>query len=122
MKKILVIQTASIGDVILATPVIGTLHQNFPAAGIDILVKKGNETLFRDHPWLHQVVTWDKSAKYKDLFRIIRRIRGEQYDLVINIQRFASSGLITVLSKAVMTIGFSKNPFSYFFDIPLIIL
>ena len=56
MKKILVIQTASIGDVILTTPVIENLREKFPEAAIDILVKKGNETLFEKHPFLHKVL------------------------------------------------------------------
>jgi heptosyltransferase-2 len=41
--KILVIQTAFIGDVILATPVLEKLHRSFPGAAIDVLVRKGNE-------------------------------------------------------------------------------
>ena len=43
--SILVIQTASIGDVILATPVVEKLHRFFPDSRIDLLVKKGNEGL-----------------------------------------------------------------------------
>ena len=39
MKKILIIQTASIGDVILATPVVEKLHHFFPEAKIDLLFK-----------------------------------------------------------------------------------
>jgi heptosyltransferase-2 len=35
--------------------------------------------------------------------------------VVINAQRFASSGLITVLSGAQQTVGYDRNPFSMFF-------
>ncbi len=45
MKKILVIQTASIGDVILMTPVVEKLHVFYPEAKLDILIKKGNEKI-----------------------------------------------------------------------------
>ncbi len=45
LRKFLVIQTASIGDVILATPVIEKLHFHFPDAKIDFLVKKGESEL-----------------------------------------------------------------------------
>lgn len=40
MKKALIIQTAYIGDVILATPIIETLHLNFPECKIDFMLKK----------------------------------------------------------------------------------
>ena len=45
MQKFLVIQTAFIGDVVLATAIIEKLHQFFPDARIDFLVRKGNEAL-----------------------------------------------------------------------------
>ncbi len=116
-RKILVIQTASIGDVILATPVLEKLHYHYPEARIDFLLRKGNEPLFTGHPFLHSVIIWDKKEhKYKNLYNILKSIRMNRYDLVVNIQRFASSGFITAFSGAQMTIGFDKNPFSLLFS------
>jgi heptosyltransferase-2 len=116
LNKILVIQTASIGDVILATPVIEKLHAFFPEANIDFLLKKGNESLFNRHPFLHNVLIWDKSKeKYKNLYRLLKYIRANNYDAIVNIQRFATSGLLTTFSGAKYKIGFNKNPFSIFF-------
>ncbi|MCX6271692.1 MAG: glycosyltransferase family 9 protein [Bacteroidetes bacterium] len=116
MKKILVIQTASIGDVILVTPVLEQLHQNYPLAEISLLLKKGNESLFLEHPFLKYIWYWDKRIqKYSNLIHVIKRVRRERFDLVINAQRFFSSGLITVLSGSGSTSGFTKNPLSVFF-------
>lgn len=47
---------------------------------------------------------------------MIRFIRSEKYDYVINAQRFFTTGLMTVLSGAKHTIGFDKNPLSSFFS------
>lgn len=116
MQKILVIQTAFIGDVVLATGLLEDLHIQYPHAQIDILVRKGNESLFHAHPFLNEVLIWyKKEHKYSNLFKVIQQIRDKQYDQVINIQRFAATGLITFLSGAKETIGFDKNPFSIFF-------
>lgn len=116
IKRILIIQTASIGDVILATPVIEKLHAFYPDAKIDFLIKKGYESLFVNHPFLHQTLTWNKkTAKYKNLFRLLRHIRAQQYDVVVNLQRFASTGFLTAASRAKQKIGFDKNPLSCFF-------
>jgi len=60
MQKMVVIQTAFIGDVVLATALIESLHQQFPVASIDIVVRKGNETLFANHPFIEEVIVWDK--------------------------------------------------------------
>ncbi|MCX6267183.1 MAG: glycosyltransferase family 9 protein [Bacteroidetes bacterium] len=116
MKRILIIQTASIGDVILATALVETLHHAYPEASLDLLVKKGNEALFLNHPFLHQLIVWDKrSKKYANFLKITRQVRETKYDLVINLQRFFLTGLLTALSGAADTRGFSKNPLSLLF-------
>ena len=55
MQKFLVIQTAFIGDVVLATALIEKLHNFYPAAKIDFLLRKGNENLLANHPYLNEV-------------------------------------------------------------------
>lgn len=117
IKKILIIQTASLGDVILSTPIIEKLSANFPNAKIDFLLKYGYEGLLRRHPKLHHVIVWDKTEqKYNHLYELITIIRENKYDAVINVQRFASSGLLTAFSGSKIRTGFSKNPFSLFFS------
>jgi ADP-heptose:LPS heptosyltransferase len=73
--------------------------------------------LFQYHPFINEVLVWDKGDhKIANLFRLIRKIRKSKYDHVINLHRFASSGLITALSGAGNTVGFHKNPLSLFFS------
>ncbi|GAC1380873.1 MAG: glycosyltransferase family 9 protein [Ginsengibacter sp.] len=116
MQKYLVIQTAFIGDVVLATSVIEKLHFFYPDATIDMLVRKGNEKLLIGHPFLNNVIVWDKKKnKWANLFRLVSEIRKIKYDKVINLQRFFTTGLITVLSGGKQTIGFNKNPLSFLF-------
>ena len=117
MQKFLIIQTAFIGDVVLATVIIEKLHANFPNAQIDFLLRKGNEGLLLDHPYLNEVLIWNKKKdKTKNLFKLIQVIRKKKYDKVINVQRFFSTGLVTALSDAKEKIGFDKNPLSFLFD------
>jgi lipopolysaccharide heptosyltransferase II len=117
MLKILIVQTAFIGDVILATPLLEKLHRHYPTAKIDFLLRKGNEDLLNGHPYLSKIYIWDKkSNKYKNLFSLLRQVRKEGYDFTINLQRFLSTGLLTAFSKSKTRIGFSKNPVSFLFD------
>ncbi len=116
-KNILVIQTAFIGDAILASSVLEKLHLFFPKASISILVRKGNESLYAEHPFLKQTLVWNKQeGKYKSLFRLLKTIRKNKFDTVINLHRYASSGFLTAFSKATYTSGYDKNPFSFLFD------
>ncbi len=115
--KVLIIQTAFIGDVILATPVISELHRCQPGFTIDVLVRKGNESLLENFSGIRSVLVWDKrNSKTKQLLSTLFKIRKEKYDIVINLQRFASTGLLTALSSAKTRIGFDKNPFAFAFS------
>ena len=117
MQKILIIQTAFIGDVVLATALIEKLHGYFPDAAIDFLVRKGNEGLLTNHPLLHEILIWDKKTnKQRNLLKTLGEIRKRKYDKVINVQRFAATGILTAFSGAKHTIGFGKNPFSILFS------
>jgi heptosyltransferase-2 len=116
MQKFLVIQTAFIGDVVLATGIIEKLHQHYPDAAIDFLVRKGNEGLLHGHPFLHEVLIWDKKqSKYSHLLQLLKKIKERRYDKVINVQRYTATGFLTAFSKAKETIGFNKNPLSFLF-------
>lgn len=119
--RFLIIQTAFIGDVILATAMLEQIHEAYPTAVLDMLVRKGNEGLLANHPFLNEVLIWDKKgaggmfAKYRDFWRLLNLIRPRQYDAVLNLQRYGTMGLLTILSEAKKTIGFDKNPFARFF-------
>jgi heptosyltransferase-2 len=118
MQKILIIQTAFIGDVVLATAIVEKLHNHFPGSSIDFLLRKGNESLLKDHPFLHEVLVWDKkNRKYRNLWDLLIRLRKTKYDIVINVQRYGATGILTAFSGAIKTIGFDKNPFSFLFGI-----
>ena len=116
MKKFLIIQTAFTGDVILATSVAEKLHSRFPDTVIHFVLRKGNEGLLANHPFISKVYVWDKKqGKYSQLLNIAKQLRVEKYDRVINLQRFASSGFLTALSGGKEKVGFDKNPLSLLF-------
>ena len=111
----LILQTAFLGDVVLATPLVESLRAAYPDAAIDFLVRKGNESLLTGHPHLRRVLVFDKKNKLHSALSLIKTLRAERYDLVLNLHRFASSGVIAALSAAREIRGFSKNPFAFAF-------
>lgn len=117
MNRILIIQTAFLGDVILVTAVISETHRLYPDVKIDVLVKKGNESLLNNNPKINTVYTFNKQqGKFAEIRRLTKEFRVNKYDYAFNFHRFGSSGLITLLSGAKKTYGFKKNPFSFFFS------
>jgi heptosyltransferase-2 len=116
-KNILIIQTAFIGDAILASSLVEKLHARFPNAAISILVRKGNEAIYNGHPFLKEVLVWNKQQnKLQHLTGLLFHIRKNKYDCVINCHRYASSGFLTAFSGARHTAGYKQNPLSFLFN------
>ena len=110
--RALVIQTAFLGDVVLATALVERLCD----AGyeVDFLVRAGNESLLTGHPRVARVLVWDKrGGKYRDWWRLLRHIRSARYEAVVNPHRYAATGLWTALSRAPHRLGFRQNPLSF---------
>ena len=118
MIKLLVIQTAFTGDVVLATSVLEKLHEYYPGARIDFLLRKGNEGLLQNHPYITNLLIWDKTKqKKRNLIKMALHVRRQQYTHVINIHRFFTSGFVTFLSGAPYRAGFAKNPWAFCFTL-----
>ncbi len=115
-KRILIIQTAFIGDVILATSLIEFFKGVFINAEIDFVLRKSNALILEGDPRVNRLIKWDKSQqKIKGLLKVIKEIREVNYDFVINTHRFGSSGLMTAFSKSKAKIGYDNNPLSFFY-------
>lgn len=114
-KKILIVQTAFIGDAILATAFVESTKTSFPHAQIDFLLRKGNEGIFQQNSKIEEILIWDKKRKWRSLFLLLRTVRKRKYDLLFLLQRFNTMAFFSLLSKAREKIGFNSSPLSYFF-------
>jgi heptosyltransferase-2 len=116
-NNILVIQTAFIGDAVLSSSVLEKLHKQFPNASLSIVVRAGNEGLFQSHPYLKEVLIWEKrNHKLKHLYQLLLTIRQKKFDCVIDCHRYLSSGLLAGFSGARHISGFKQNPLSFLFN------
>lgn len=118
ISRILVIQTAYIGDVILMTPLIEAISRTFPHAAVDVVVNRNSASLLANNPKISELLLWDKrEQKNRNLVRLVRKVRSRKYDIVFNCHRFVSSGILTVLSGATYRIGFNSSPVARWYDI-----
>ena len=105
--RILLVKTSSLGDVIHNLPVVTDLRKNFPQALIDWVVEESFADIPRLHPGVHAVIPvawrrWRKSlymrSTWLEMCAFRRRIRQENYDLVIDTQGLLKSALIARLA------------------------
>lgn len=80
--KILVIRFSSIGDIVLATPVIRCLKQQLPAAVIHFLCKPAMKPVVETNPNIDNIHIFRK-----DDSTLVQRLRDEEYDYVVDLQK-----------------------------------
>ena len=112
VKRILIIRSSAIGDIVLASPIAHCLRRAYPDAHIAWLVEPGLEALVADDPDVDEVVTWPKSewvrlarsGRLLALARVAtafgRTLRQRRFDTVLDLQGLLKSGVLARLSGA----------------------
>ena len=85
MKKILIIRLSSLGDVLLATPLIRQLRQKYPQVQLDFLVRKDYAELLQHHPGLSRLIEFDVQQGFSSLKKLRKKIRQTRYDIILDI-------------------------------------
>jgi heptosyltransferase-2 len=85
IHRTLVIRLSSVGDIILSSLLLRTLHQRFPECRIDYLVKTAYSELVRFNPHVSSVIEFPDGGGWSELHRLRRTIHATGYDLVLDI-------------------------------------
>jgi heptosyltransferase-1 len=103
--KILIIKPSSFGDIIQANPVARALRLCYPEATLTWLVFDVWADVLSCFPDIDEVMIWKKTGGISEYFDIISRIRAEKFDIVIDLQGLARTGILSRLSGAPVRIG-----------------
>jgi lipopolysaccharide heptosyltransferase II len=115
-KTILIIQTAFIGDTILASHFARAVKDLYPNSKIHFFLRKGNESVIQGLPTIEKTWVWDKAGgKTKNLMKLISELREIKFDMVFNLHRHFNSGLVSAMMKSPFKAGFKQNPLSMFY-------
>lgn len=112
-RRILLIRPSALGDVCRSVPVLSSLKLAFPEASIDWLVRDSFAPAVAAHPALHRVVPFERArlgrawrhVDPRPSLAFLRSLRGAGYDLVVDAQGLARSGLFAFATGARRRIG-----------------
>ncbi|MFG0291535.1 MAG: glycosyltransferase family 9 protein [Phycisphaerales bacterium JB065] len=114
-ERILIIRPSALGDVCRSVPVLTSLRRAFPNARIDWLVQTEFADAVRAHPDLSNVVPFARRdlslsrlhqpGMRRRMLELVRSVREPGYDLVVDCQGLARSGLLTRLTRAKERVG-----------------
>ncbi len=87
VKKICVIRTAYIGDVVMTLPMLAPLQQRYPDAAITFLTSTASASLLENNPYINDVLTfepfWFYPTGIKNWLNFLMKLRTRSFDLVI---------------------------------------
>ncbi|MBI5573050.1 MAG: lipopolysaccharide heptosyltransferase II [Elusimicrobia bacterium] len=91
----MIIRLSSIGDIVLATPLLRCLRKKYPSAQIDFIIKKKYSEILSANPYISNLILFDG-----DLLKFAKKIRNEKYDFILDIHNNSRSFLLTLFSGA----------------------
>ncbi len=113
--RILVMKLSAIGDVALITPSLRALRARFPKAHLTVLVGQEGRELLHRCPYLDEVLVFDRSRNGSPwgLFRLGKKLRAFQVDLVVDFQNNRISHWLGFLSGAPQRYGTAGRRWSF---------
>lgn len=136
-KKILIIKTDQLGDVLFSTFLPPALKKQWPGALIDYLIQEKSAPILKDNPLINKTFFWSnylldnipgrakrgllskikkiKSAKEANR-KILKQLSQEKYDLIINARAFWPSSNRFLKKLGARLVSFDISQFSFLAD------
>jgi lipopolysaccharide heptosyltransferase II len=110
--KTLVIRLSSIGDIVLASPLIRVLRKQFPLSQIDFVVRKEYAELVRNNKNLNHIYEFDAKTGFPGLRKLKNQLRAEHFNLIIDIHNSLRSRYLRWMLRADDVIVLHKRIFA----------
>jgi ADP-heptose:LPS heptosyltransferase len=115
-RKVLLIRPSALGDVCRTVPCLVSLRRAFPGAAIDWLVNEAFVPAVSSHPALTGTVPFDRGSFGKGIRKLrlsgprsfLDALKHRGYDLVVDLQGLARSGLFSWATRASRRVGFAN--------------
>ena len=117
-KKILIIQTAFLGDVILTLPLVQSIKKYSPDSFVSFLCIPYTSVLLENNPDIDEVIIYDKRGKDKGLknyYNLLKRIKEKNFDVIFSPHRSLRSTFISYFSRVPLTISYNKSSFQFLY-------
>lgn len=107
-RRLLLVKTSSLGDVVHALPVASDLRRKFPELAIDWVVEDAYAEIPRLHPAVGRVIpvalrrwrtTLSHAATWREMRAALALLRADDYDIVLDAQGLVKSALLVAMAR-----------------------
>lgn len=116
LNKILLIRLRRMGDVLMTTPAVTALKERLPQAELTYVVEEPYRELVEGNPHLDQVLVLPRKQGRRDFMHLIRQVRQERFDGLLDFHGGPRAFWLTLFSKAKVKIGYAVKYKSFVYD------
>ncbi len=114
IRKILCIKPRGIGDIVLSTIVLENIKAALPQSKIHYLTEEFAKRIVENNPFVDKVITFNKNDF---VLKVLKKVREEKYDLILDFWSNPKTAQITFLSRAKYRAGYNKRGRKYAYNI-----
>ncbi|MBN1587316.1 MAG: lipopolysaccharide heptosyltransferase II [Candidatus Omnitrophica bacterium] len=123
-SRVLIIKYSALGDIVLGVPSLRAIRKAWPEAHITLLTSKEIAPMMASSPYVNEVMVLDRSGTHRGvrgIWRMGRILRGEGFDISIDLQNNRSSHALSFLSGAIRRYGYENGKWSFLlnYTVPL---
>lgn len=112
-RNIVIMRSGGIGDVLMSTPLVKAIRQEFPKARITYLVGEWSADAIKGNPNVDRVMTYQDEIIFKqnrrEVDKLIQRIKKEKFDLAFVLDKAWQWNVLAFMAKIPFRIGFDRN-------------
>jgi lipopolysaccharide heptosyltransferase III len=86
VKNILFIGLSSVGDVVMTTPVLQSLHNKYPKASFDIVSDNRSVALYESYPYKNKLYLKDKDKPLRGVPDLLLKLWKKRYDIIVDVR------------------------------------
>jgi heptosyltransferase-2 len=112
LKRILIVRTDRVGDVLLSTPVISALRLAYPQAYIAMMTSPYAKEIVEANPYLDEVIIYDKDGKHKSWSRSMKfslNLKKKKFDLALVLHPTNRVHLVTYFAGIPRRVGYDRK-------------
>jgi len=118
--RILVLQTAFLGDIILTTPLLLALKAAHPRSHLALLTTPLGKAALQGLPGLDEIISYDKNGAERGIvsfFRKVRELRGKKFEVAVSAHRSMRSALLLLFAGVPVLVGFEDASFHWVYHL-----
>ncbi|MFH1854404.1 MAG: lipopolysaccharide heptosyltransferase II [Candidatus Omnitrophota bacterium] len=116
IKRILIVRTDRVGDVVLSTPVFAAARAAFPDAYIAVMVSSQTKEIVAGNPHINEIIVLDKGSRHRGFLKTVifsMWLKAKRFDLALLLHSTVRVNLICYLAGIPRRIGYARGKMDF---------